>query len=964
MSIYQRCLSKSLIFFSIVFIVFVLLIESNIGFKWIINFTSRFFVGFKVEEISGNWRDFTLKNIKFNISGISIQADSIHMILDSRSLFKKSTIFKDIKTKNLIISSKKNISPDILKKNISPDILKKNIFTKYPIIFQNIHINKIFFKSSKVHIFFSNVLSKVELINNNIVFFPTYINNIDVVSSRINVKKKNIINKLTLKKKINNFKEIYGVLDFFSPEKKILIPFNIDFKSLQCKKIKFLDYKNSSSFQIHTKAKIANNILTIQRMKIESSFLKIKSNGKIIFNSDNSISFNINNKIFIPIFHNRIINFIFKANLNDKFTFELTSQDLYKIQIYGSIFLNSADYPFFMKLQIKNLLLSINKSHNLKLNSLKGFLRGKINNYYLSFKNIFTIQHLPSMFMNIQAKGNLKNIFLKKITFLPIKKTQFYRKIIYSKNNLKHNPYMFNLIGIMKIIGQFNENIHNLDVPHIYLNGEIMKKKVSILGSLYYRNFNLLNTRGINLFLGKNKLHLKGFLGKKYNIHSFIDAHNLDYFCPNLQGTIRAKANFYGDHLFSTMTGKILSHNLHWNSIFLKSMKMFTKININNKSSGGILIDAKKINIDNFFINTLHMRIHFNDHKQKFFLLLKSHTLYIKLIINGIFNKTTGDWHGFCKKINIRTLWGKITSKTKTLIDYHDSNNIINNFYQENIKKRDMLLSFLYNTKMSFFNIFKKSLISFKSDLSIDAKSKSILVKKISNGRIFIVGHNIKIEKKINKKIFFQNIDFFKISIDLIKNNFKSKLTVKKLLEKSNIIGYLNILDIYNKKKITGELTISNFSMSFMKFFTNNFKQVNGILEGQIKFLGTLYQPKVLADVSFRNVFIRSDNILKYMTLFMPYFPSMINTMKINQEIMISKGNILFTLNSFFKNPTDVEWTIVFNSKRISVSILPKMKLKFSSQLNLHYLHSKYDLIGYIKFSFFYFKIYEKNFTL
>lgn len=62
MSIYQRCLSKSLIFFSVFFVIFILFIESNIGFKWIFNFTSRFLIGLKVEEIYGNWRDFTLKN--------------------------------------------------------------------------------------------------------------------------------------------------------------------------------------------------------------------------------------------------------------------------------------------------------------------------------------------------------------------------------------------------------------------------------------------------------------------------------------------------------------------------------------------------------------------------------------------------------------------------------------------------------------------------------------------------------------------------------------------------------------------------------------------------------------------------------------------------------------------------------------------------------------------------------------
>ncbi|WP_244278914.1 hypothetical protein [Buchnera aphidicola] len=190
MSIYQRCLSKSLIFFSILFVIFLLFIESNTGFKTFFNFTSRFFIGLKAEEISGNWRDFTLKNIKYSVFGMSMTANSVHVILDTRSLFKISTIFKEIKTKNLIVSLKNNDAINFSKNNVSSSILKNNIFIKYPIIFEKIHADKISFKSPEVHIFFLNVLSKIELINNNIIFSPTYVDSIHLSSLKSHLKKK------------------------------------------------------------------------------------------------------------------------------------------------------------------------------------------------------------------------------------------------------------------------------------------------------------------------------------------------------------------------------------------------------------------------------------------------------------------------------------------------------------------------------------------------------------------------------------------------------------------------------------------------------------------------------------------------------------------------------------------------------------------------------------------------------
>ncbi|QCI17499.1 translocation/assembly module TamB [Buchnera aphidicola (Acyrthosiphon lactucae)] len=966
MSIYQRYLSKSLIFISILFVIFLLFIESNIGFKWFFNFTSRFFIGLKAEEISGNWRDFTLKNIKYNIFGISMTANSLHVILDTKSLFKISTIFKEIETKNLIISLKNNVSSNFSNKNISSNIVKKNIFINYPIIFKKIHADKISFKSPEVHIFCLNFFSSIELINNNIIFSPTYVDAIYLSSLKVNFKKKNTIKKINFIKKSNNIKKIYSFLRFFSNKTKNFVPLNINLMSLKCNKIKFIDYKKNNIFKIDLKAKIENNILKIKKIKVNSSFLKINSYGKVFFNNDHSILFLMNNSIVVPRFQNRIMNFLFKAHLNknNKLTFRLKSEDLNNIRIYGSVFLNILDYPFFIKLKSKNLFWSIKKDYILKLNNFDGIIKGKINNYFLSLKNIFTLQGLPSILINIKGKGNLKNIFLKNIKILPIKKIKPYKIKIHSNNNIIYDQHILKLMGKINITGKNNDNTNNLSIPKINLDNSIMKKKLSIFSPLYYKKFNFIEIPGINLFLGKNQLYFKGSLGEKYNIHSSIYANNLNYFLPNLKGRIKAKVNFYGDYLLPTITSKILASDLDWKNIYSKNIKILTKMNINNKFLGKILINAKKMRFYDFYINNLHIQTHFNNQKQKFSLLLKSHKLYINLIINGSFNKKTGNWHGFFKKINIQTCLGEITAKKNNLI-YYDPNNNISNFYQKNIKKINVILSFLYNTKKSFFNIFNQSLISFKSELFINAKLKWILGKRISDGKIILTSNNIKLEKKINKKFLIENLDYLKISINLIKNDFKSKWIVKKirnLLNDQSIIGNLNIIDIYNKKNVKGKFIIYNFPFSFINFFTTNFKQVNGTFQSNIKFFGTLNRPKISADVSLKNIFIKSNNLLKYITLFFPYFLGKIDSIKIMQEIRLDNGSVLFTLNPFSKSSDNIEWRLIFNSKKILVSIFPKIRIKFSSQLNLHYLLSKYDLIGYIRFSLFYFKINEKNF--
>ena len=100
MRIYQRYISKSLIFLFTFCFLLLFFLESNLGFKWLFNFTNYFFIGLKTEGISGNWRNFILKKVNFNILETSINASSIHIVIDKLSFFNISTILKKIETKN------------------------------------------------------------------------------------------------------------------------------------------------------------------------------------------------------------------------------------------------------------------------------------------------------------------------------------------------------------------------------------------------------------------------------------------------------------------------------------------------------------------------------------------------------------------------------------------------------------------------------------------------------------------------------------------------------------------------------------------------------------------------------------------------------------------------------------------------------------------------------------------------
>ena len=175
-----------------------------------------------------------------------------------------------------------------------------------------------------------------------------------------------------------------------------------------------------------------------------------------------------------------------------------------------------------------------------------------------------------------------------------------------------------------------------------------------------------------------------------------------------------------------------------------------------------------------------------------------------------------------------------------------------------------MFSLFMNKTRNFLYNTFNQSIINFKSEVSINAKLKSILDSKIPIGKILLTSNNIVFEKKTLKKRFFENIDCLKLSINIMKNVFKSKWMMQKnkhLSNNTDIIGYLNIMDVCDEKNIQGNFNLSYFPVSFLNFFTTSFKKTYGTFDGNIKIFGTLYQPKVSADLNFQNIFFYWPNL-------------------------------------------------------------------------------------------------------
>jgi len=951
---------------------FLLLIESNIGFKWFFNFTNYFFLGSKVEKISGNWRDFTLQNIYCNILGMSVKAKKIRCIIDYASFFKMSLIIKEIETKDMQIKINDNQNA-YLKKNISKDNFKKSIFLGHSLTINKIHFDKIFFKTAKKNIFLSDIFTGIQWTGSNLVIFPSYISDINIEKSNIQ-SKIFIQNQKIFKKKDFNSQKISNFFRFFSEKIKNLILLNTDLKNLICANFSFVDdFNNKQNIsEIEIKAQIKNNTIKIKKFNSRFHSIKIKSYGQIVLKNNCSIFSTIHSEISTLELHDKILNLSIKSKLNNKFKFILNVNNLMRTNVQGVIFLNRLNCPFQVKLSSTHFFLPIEKKIGLRSNSFSAILKGNINNYFLSLQNILYIKNFPSILFKLNSHGNLKNIFLDKLIFLPIKNihsSEEKNKLIFNKkeinsNDTKYNQILANLIGKLDISVTSSEKSHNLSVPQIRFNGNIMNKKFSILSSLFYKNFSFLDIPKMNISLGKNKAWLKGMFNKNIYVNSAFCFDHLDYFSPFLKGVIKGKFHLSGSRSNPRLYSSFSANHVIWNDFNLNKMEISSRIHSHNKISGNFLFDIKKMNSSFLNIDFLKIRSFWNDKNQKFYFSLKNKDCFINFVFYGILNKKTKFWNGFFKKIDIQTSNFKWIIKKNIVIRNYNIKKKTNDYIQKKLKNSIKLSNFLLILKNFFKNSSHGSILKFHGQTLINAELKWLSDVNFINGTFILESKKLILEKITKEKSLIKKINFLNFSINLKGNNLTSHWILKNsnhLLEESSLLGFLNINDVYNTKIIHGKCFILNFPVSIIDFFTVYFQNTQGVLIGNMNFSGSLYNPKIVADINLKNIFIKGRNLLTYISMFFCSFFNYSNYIDINQEIIIKKGSLFFQLSLNRKKQNGLEWSILFNSDNFKIEIFPRIQFTVSSQLNFHYFLSKCSMNGYLKFLLFYFYIHENN---
>lgn len=110
MSLWKKISLGVLIFILLLLGTVAFLVGTTTGLHLVFNVANRWVPGLEIGQVTGGWRDLSLKNIRYDQPGVAVNAGEIHLAVKLGCLWDSSLCVNDLSLKdiNVAIDSKKN----------------------------------------------------------------------------------------------------------------------------------------------------------------------------------------------------------------------------------------------------------------------------------------------------------------------------------------------------------------------------------------------------------------------------------------------------------------------------------------------------------------------------------------------------------------------------------------------------------------------------------------------------------------------------------------------------------------------------------------------------------------------------------------------------------------------------------------------------------------------------------------
>ena len=982
MSLWKKISLGVLIFILLLLGTVAFLVGTTTGLHLVFNAANRWVPGLEIGQVTGGWRDLSLKNIRYDQPGVAVNAGEIHLAVKLGCLWDSSLCVNDLSLKdiNVAIDSKKMPPSEPVEEEEDSGPL--NLSTPYPITLSRVALSNINLKIDDTTVSVMDFTSGLNWQEKTLTLKPTSLQGLLIALPKV----AEVAQEEVVEPKIDHpqpdEKPLGETLkDLFSkpvlPEMAdVHLPLNLNIEEFKGEQLRVTGDTDLTVRNMLLKVSSIDGNMKLDALDIDANQGTVNATGTAQLTNSWPVDITLNSTLNIDPLKGEKVKLKVGGALREQLEIGVNLSGLVDMDLRAQTRLAEAGLPLNVEVASRQVYWPFTGDKQFQADDIKLKLTGKMTDYTLSMRTAVKGQDIPPATITLDAKGNEQQINLDKLTVAALEgKTELKALVDWQQaiswrgeltldgiNTAKEIPdWPSTLNGLIKTRGSLYGGSWQMDVPELKLTGNVKQNKVNVKGSLKGNSYMQWVIPGLHLELGRNSADVKGELGiKDLNLDATIDAPNLDNALPGLGGTAKGLVKVRGTVDAPQLLADINARGLRWQELSVAQVRVEGDIKSTDQIAGNLDVRVERITQPDVNINLVTLNAKGSEKQHELQLRIQGEPVSGQLALAGSFDRKEARWKGTLSNTRFQTPVGPWSLTRAIALDYRNQEQKISigphcwtNPNAElcvpqtidagaegravvNLNRFDlaMLKPFMPDATQA------SGVFSGKADVAWDTTKEGL-----PQGQVTLSGRNVKVTQRVNDAPLPVAFDTLNLNADLHNNRAQLGWMIR-LTNNGQFDGQVQITDPQGRRNIGGNVNIRNFNLAMVNPIFSRGEKAAGMLNANLRLGGDVQSPQMFGQLQLSGLDVDGN--------FMPFDmqPSQL-AMNFNGTRSTLQG-VVRTQQGQINLSGDADWSQIDNwrarvaakGSRVRITVPPMVRLDVSPDVVFEATPSLFTLDG------------------
>ncbi|MBJ2067357.1 autotransporter assembly complex protein TamB [Serratia odorifera] len=958
------------------------LLGTTSGLHMTLNAAARWVPGLDIASVTGGWRDLTLKGVKYQMPGVTVNVGQFHLSLDL-SCFKRSSLCVNALTADDVDVVVKTSEMTPSEPVADSDEPAANLSTPYPITLRKLALNNVKVSVDDTAISLGEFSTGAQWQERALTLMPTRIGALlialpktlqnplpEAMQPAVEVARQVGDRALETEKPApkpeetplgETLKALFAK-PLLPDLPEVRLPLDITVKEIRGEQLRLTGDTDVLITSLLLQASTLDHHLQLDKFDVKSPQGTLFAHGQATLKDQWPVEMVANGTLNVEPLKGEKVKLNVSGALREALSVAMNLSGPVGAQLDLQTQLAEAGLPLALTLEGKRLRWPLSGEAQYQVDGLRLRFNGKATDYALSTRANIKGQDLPPAVLTLDGKGNVEQFKLQRLRLAALQGHADLTALVdWSKaiswtsqlqlsgiNTAKQWPeWPAKLDGKITTRGSLYGGSWQLQVPTLQLDGNVKQNKVSARGSLSGNAAGQWKIPAVDLALGRNRLNVKGQLDEKsWNLDADIDAPQLDGALPGLGGTAKGQLKLRGNLQAPQLLADLTASGLQWQALHIRRVKVDGDVRSTDQIQGQLAVRVEQLKQDALEVNLLTLDAKGSEKQHALQLKIDGKPVSGQLALSGSFDRQQQRWRGTMNNTRFDTPVGEWRLTRAIALDYLNTQQKISvgpHCWQN--PDAELCVPKTIEAGASgqasvVLNRFDLKMI--KPFLGPDTALSGVFTGRadvswqpgaaLPQAKVALVGNGVKVVQQVQGNPLPIAFDTLNLNAGITNGRAQADWRIK-LNNNGQFDGNVQVTDPQTRRNLSGNVNITNISLALINPALMQGEKAAGMLNANLRLGGNAQKPLVFGRLALDKVDIDGS--------WMP-FDMTDGRLAINFNGMNSTLDGLITTTQGQLNMTgDADWSdinawrarIAAKGNKLRVTVPPMVRLDVSPDL-------------------------------